>query len=356
MSSRTWDRARPIVVAGVILFLFIFLFMLAVQIRQILAVLFLGVIVGVTLNPFVDVMARFKVPRVGAILLVYLFVAALLAMVTAYGVYQASQQDFVGELDQIRSDYDSMVQGTGLPSSNDIEDGVRSAAQDWVGGLAGRVMTVVSAFVGVVTILFTAILFSITQNRMRELLLDFFAPDRRERAEEMLGKYAKGLRGYARGEIIAMTTIGVVTFIGLTIIGVPLAVPLAFIAFLFELFPMIGPWIALIPALIVGFTQGTWVGLQVLGLYLVIQAFESYILTPMVHSRESEVPAFLIFGSVLFGGALMGILGALVALPVAILLHITYFELVRPWNRRRFGEVETVTEQEPVEEEAPAEA
>ena len=96
--------------------------------------------------------------------------------------------------------------------------------------------------------------------------------------------------------------------------------------------------IALIPAVIVGFTQGPWTGLGVLALYLAIQAFESYVLTPMVHSRESEVPAFLIFVSVVIGGALMGVLGALVALPIAIILHITYFELVKPWNRRRFGE------------------
>ena len=338
MKSRDWDNARPIILAGTIVLAFLFLSLALFQIRQVLAVLFVGVILGVTLNPFVDAMARFRMPRIVAILTVYLAVAILLALVTAYGVYEFSRADLAGDIERVRADYDGMSEGTVLPTSDELESSLRSAGQNLLGGLAGQVFTVASVIGGIATILFTAILFSITQNRTREVFLSFVHPTHRERTGEMLWKYARGLRGYARGEIIAMTTIGLITFAGLSLLNVPLAVPLAFIAFLLELLPMIGPWIALIPAVIVGFTQGPWTGLGVLALYLAIQAFESYVLTPMVHSRESEVPAFLIFVSVVIGGALMGVLGALVALPIAIILHITYFELVKPWNRRRFGE------------------
>ncbi len=352
MQSDTWDRARPLIFAGLILLAVVALSLAVIQIRQVLATLFIGVILGVTLNPFVETMARLKVPRVPAILLVYFAVGALLAIVTAYGAYEFTQQDITANVDEIRQDYDNLQQGTPLPSSGQIEQWLKSASKGATGGIAGQVLTFVSALAGIVTIMFTAVLFSITQDRSRQVVLSFFPPKNRERASEMLSKYATGLRGYVRGEAISMTTIGIITFTGLSLLGVPLAVPLAFIAFLLELLPMIGPWIALVPALAVGFTQGTWTGLEVLGLYLAIQAFESYLLTPMVHSRESEVPALLIFVSVIVGGSLMGILGALLALPIAIILHTTYFELVEPWNRRRFGEEDQGAEEPEEDREA----
>jgi predicted PurR-regulated permease PerM len=338
MTAEDWNRARPIIAAGLVLLGVVILALAALQIRQVLAVLFLGLILGITLNPFVEVMARRKVPRVAAILLVYLAVAAVLAAIVAYAVFEASNEDFAGNIDRVREDYDSLQEGTFLPSSDEIERGLRDASKGALGGLGGQLLTVASAFAGIVTIMFVAILFSVTQDRLREVVLSFVPPGGRGRAGDLMDKFAVDLRGYARGEITAMTLIGVVTFVGLSIIGVPLAVPLAFIAFLFELLPMIGPWLALIPALAIGFTQGMWTGILVLVLYLGIQAFESYVVTPLVHGRASDVPALLLFVAVAIGGALMGILGALIALPLAVLLHTTYFEVVQPWNERRFGE------------------
>ena len=93
MQSDTWDRARPLIFAGLILLAVVALSLAVIQIRQVLATLFIGVILGVTLNPFVETMARLKVPRVPAILLVYFAVGALLAIVTAYGAYEFTQQD-----------------------------------------------------------------------------------------------------------------------------------------------------------------------------------------------------------------------------------------------------------------------
>lgn len=338
MDTQTWDRAKPMVVTGIVLIVFALLCLLAFQIRQVLLLLFLGVILGVTLNPFTDLMQRYHVPRVVAILVVYGLVAAVLAGVITYAAFQIAEQDFGAEVDEIRQDYEDLREGTFLPPSREVEDWLREVGRGVVGGLPGQVFTALSAVVGVATILFTAILFSTTQDRLREVALSFFHPDKRERVGELLRQYAIGLRGFARGELLAMTTIGVVTFIGLSIIGVRMAAILALIAFVMELLPLIGPWIAAVPALIVALTQGTFVAVQVGVLYLCIQIFENYIVTPLVHSRESEVPSLLIFAAITIGGTLMGVLGALIALPIAVILRITYIEVVKPWNQRRHGE------------------
>ena len=153
MKSRDWDNARPIILAGTIVLAFLFLSLALFQIRQVLAVLFVGVILGVTLNPFVDAMARFRVPRIVAILTVYLAVAILLALVTAYGVYEFSRADLAGDIERVRADYDGMSEGTVLPTSDELESSLRSAGQNLLGGLAGQVFTVASVIGGIATIL-----------------------------------------------------------------------------------------------------------------------------------------------------------------------------------------------------------
>ena len=337
MTAEDWKAAKPLVLTGLVLLAVVFLALLTLKVIQLLAVFFLGIVLGVTLNPVTDAMAKLHVPRVVAILIVYGVTAALIALIFVYAAFEIANENFADDLDVLRDDYDDLRQDTPLPTSNELEDGLAEAARGAVGGIAGRVLTFLSAIAGFATILFTAILFSITQERLRDLVLSFLHPNHRDRASDLLKRYAVGLRGFARGELVAMTTIGVITFIGLSILDVRLAVLLAFIAFTMELIPMIGFWIAAIPAIIIAFTQGTFVALQVGLLYAAIQLFENYVVTPMVHSRESEVPALLIFVSLTIGGSLLGILGALVALPVAVLLRITYLELIKPWNEQRFA-------------------
>jgi len=346
--SEDWRAAKPIVLAGLALLGILFLALLALEIRQLLLTLFLGVILGVTLNPFTDAMAKLRVPRVAAILVVYGFTAAILAGVITYAAFEIANQDFSGDIDALREDYDDLREDSFLPTSAELEESLGEAARRAVGGIAGRVFTFLSAIAGFATILFTAVLFAITQDRLRDITLSFFHPRHRDRVCDLLTKYAVGLRSFARGELVAMTTIGVVTFVGLSLLEVRLAAVLAFIAFVMELIPMIGFWVAAIPAVIVGFTQGPWVAVQVALLYIAIQMFENYVVTPMVHARESEVPALLIFVSITVGGALMGILGALVALSVAVIIRITYLELIKPWNEQRFATASAQAGSEPV--------
>jgi len=131
---------------------------------------------------------------------------------------------------------------------------------------------------------------------------------------------------------------------------VDFALILAFIAFLMEAVPMIGPWIAFIPAFAVALTDSTWTAIQVSILFLGIQAFENYFVTPVIHGRGSEVPAMLIFVALLVGGALMGIMGALVALPAAVCIHVLFMELVVPLAREQVGEPPPEIVDEPLED------
>ena len=306
--------------AGLAILGVVLLVLLAIQLRQILAVLFIGVVLGVSLNPLVSLLGRARLPEVAAVLLVYFATEGL---------------DL--QLEQIRSEYDGFQKGTSLPTSNNIEAALRDAAGGAASGAIGKAVSFVSGVLYFFTVLFTALLFTVTQDRMRTLVLSFVETQSRSEVERVLHVLAHRLRRFMVGEFIAMLAIGVTAYVGLLIIGIKFPLILGFLAFLSEVLPLIGPWIAFIPAFAIALTQGVWPAIAVALLYLLILGFENYVVTPVVHGHESQMPALLILVAILTGGTLMGALGALVALPVAVIAHTLFFEVVVPWNERRLA-------------------
>ena len=338
MNPDEWRLAKAFTAAGAVLLFAVLGIFLLLELRFVLAVLFLGVIVGVSLNPVVERLDVVHVPRVAGVILVYAALAALFAVFLYYAALQVSQTTFDIKLEEIKADYDRLAADSGLPASAEVEQSARDFAGGAVGGILNQALSVASAAFSVITILFTGLLFTITQERMRGVLLLFVRPHQRARVEDLLHKLASGLRRFVLAELVAMTTVGSITFIGLVVIGVEFPLMLAFIAFFAEAVPMIGPAIAFVPAFAVALTDGFWPAVQVCILFLAIQGIENYLITPVIHGRGSEIPAMLIFVALLVGGALMGIVGALVALPAAVCVHILFFEVVVPWTRERVGD------------------
>ncbi|WP_192811617.1 AI-2E family transporter [Pontibacter sp. BAB1700] len=124
-----------------------------------------------------------------------------------------------------------------------------------------------------------------------------------------------------------MSMIGISTAIGYSLIGLPLAFALAFIAFLFAFVPNIGPWLAGVPAVLVGLMEGGQMALYVILIYGGIQMVESYVLTPIIFKKTVDLPpALLLFFQVLLG-LLLGALGLLLAAPILAVLMVIVQEL-----------------------------
>jgi len=124
-----------------------------------------------------------------------------------------------------------------------------------------------------------------------------------------------------------MVAVGIATGMGLAVLGIPLLIVLAIIAAFLNFIPNIGPYIALIPALLLAYVQGPDKALYVYLLYTAIQSAEGYILTPMLDKRlVSTPPALLRFGQVLLG-ILVGIGGVLLASPIVAVLLVIVNEL-----------------------------
>jgi predicted PurR-regulated permease PerM len=152
----------------------------------------------------------------------------------------------------------------------------------------------------------------------------------RERAGEILGTIDEMLWRWIGGRFVLMVINGGLTTAGLWLLGVPLAVSLGLLAGLLNFVPNFGPWIAAIPAVLIGFLQSPQQALNVALLYLVLQTIDGYVLTPIVDRRSAELPPVLTITAQVLLGLAFGFIGILLASPLAaavmILVKMVYVE------------------------------
>lgn len=170
-----------------------------------------------------------------------------------------------------------------------------------------------------VIMLFIGLYVAIDPGCYRRGLVHVLAPSARLRGEEVLAKAASTLRNWLVAQLMAMTVVGVLTWLGLWAIGVPLAPILGLIAALFAFIPNIGPVIAAVPALLLAIPEGATTALLVVGVYLAVQAFESYLITPLILQERVSLPPALVISVQLLLGVLFGILGLALATPLTAL-------------------------------------
>ena len=124
-----------------------------------------------------------------------------------------------------------------------------------------------------------------------------------------------------------MTSIGLLTYIGLSILGVPFALSLAFLAGLLEIVPIIGPIMSAIPAFIVASSASSFLGLGTLVLYLIIQQLENNLIVPYIMNKAVGIHPITTLIALSIGGTLGGILGAILAVPVALIIELSLIHI-----------------------------
>lgn len=174
-----------------------------------------------------------------------------------------------------------------------------------------------AALGSLVVVVFLAVFLAASPRTYVGGLLMLVAKRRRQRMQEVLAEIGHVLKRWLVGQVILMAAVAALTGIGLTLLGVPFALPLALIAGLLEFVPYVGPIVAAIPALIVALAEGPQLALWVGLLYFAVQSVESYILTPLIQHRAVDLPPALILLAQVLMGVTAGPLGVIVATPLA---------------------------------------
>lgn len=160
-----------------------------------------------------------------------------------------------------------------------------------------------------------------------------FVPLRYKRLYDDITKKADtAIGGYIRGQLLITSALGVLIWIGLSLIGVPSALPISFLAALFNIVPYLGPIIGVIPAVLLGFTISPLHALGAAGVFIAANQIEGNVLAPYILSKSTDLHPVTVLLGILAGAGMFGLVGALLAVPVLALgkILIEEYLLKRP--------------------------
>jgi predicted PurR-regulated permease PerM len=213
----------------------------------------------------------------------------------------------------------SFADQSALLQNIDLVEVVGKFLSPW--GIATGATSVAFSIVGLLSagliVLFFGVYFAADPETYVDIVARLSPPHRRAAILEVTYETGDRLRRWLIGQGISMATIGSLTYIGLLILGVPIAFVLALFAGLAGFLPYLGPIIGAIPMVLVAGGEGLDLALYVVGLYVIIQFLESYLLTPLIQARAVSMPPAVVILSQLVLGAVFGLLGLALATPLA---------------------------------------
>jgi len=295
-------------------------------IRDVIFQVFVALLIMSVLNPTVTKLQRYRVPRFASVLIVYFLVISFLTFSLAVVVPPLIEQttNFANSLPRF-------VDELNLPVF--VSEGITHEVSSLLGKLPSQILrlsvSIFSNVLAIFAVLVFALYFLLARDKMDAQLATLFSNDNVEkRIEKIIAALEYRLGGWARGQIILMVIVGVATYVGLTVIGVPFAVPLALLAGILEIIPNIGPTLAVIPSVIVGFSVTPLTGMAAAALGILIQQAENYALVPKVMQKSAGMSPIITLLSLVIGLKVAGVMGALLSVPVVITSQVLLEELV----------------------------
>lgn len=295
------------------------------MIRELIYALFLAFIFMSALKPLVNSLERFKLPRAAASLIVLLTtllgLAFILSVMLPPIIIESGR--FISNLPVFLIDTFPFLSSFLSPQSavQFLPDLTQNALK-LVGGVFSNILFVISVF-------FFTFYFLLEERFIGTFLSRFLDDKESKKIEKLLRRVEVRMGAWMRGEIVLMTTIGVTTYIALSVLGVPFALSLAFFAGLLEIIPIIGPIISAIPAFIAASSVSLLLGGATLLVYLIIQQLENNIIVPYIMNKAVGIHPITTLIALSIGGKLGGILGAVLAVPVALVIESVLKDLLR---------------------------
>jgi len=294
------------------------------KVANVLVLLFVSFILMTALNTLVDRLEHWRLPRPLAIFITYILVIGLISFIIGSVVPPLIEQTSV------------LARNLALPWSelnplqldvNKINDQIEALSRNFV-GILHLILGAASNILGIFTIgVMTFYLLMERSNLKNYLKVVFSDEDSEKRAEQIIDNVEKKLGGWVRGQITLMFIVGVMCYVGLRILGVSFALPLAMVAGLLEFVPNIGPTVSAIPAIIVALTISPALALGVLFLYIVVQQLENNLIVPQIMKHAAGVHPLITLTVLMVGFTLGGVGGAVLAVPMFLVIEVVVKDL-----------------------------
>jgi len=310
------------------------------DITTVLVVIGLALFVAIGLNPILEFLTNHGLRRglaVGIVTLAFVLVIAgfvlaaaspisheVSALVKNYPKYKANLiagKGWAGKL-AVKFHLTSYLKGT-------------SKIKIPVGGVLGAGKEILTLGVATISVVALTIYFLIALPGVKKLWLSLIPRSRRERTSLLTDEVFDRVGGFMLGNLVTSVISGLGTYVWLLIFGVPDALLLAILVALFDLIPMVGSTIAGVIVSLVALSKSIPIGIATLAFYIVYRYLEDYLLNPRVMKHTVRVSPGLTIIATLIGGTLLGLIGALVAIPVAATIQLLLEEVATPRQNQR---------------------
>ncbi len=331
-----------------------------------------GFIIAYILNPVVEALERLRIRRPVAVVIVFFLLLNLLVLgsvlvsqvVTEMGRFVNLVPKAIDNLTSLSTHFQAWLAGvvTNLPDAissrlgvpanqTQLSQQIRQELVNFATQLAqslnrllqhiitGGPSLLLSGATAVISTTFQVVLIFIAS---AYFLYDYprftsnfrrFVPVRwRPLYEDLTEKADRAVGGYLRGQLLITLTLGVLIWLGLTIIGVPLATAISFLAAIFNLVPYLGPIIGVLPAVLLGLTVSPLTSVLAIVVFLLANQLEGHVLSPLILSRSTNLHPVTVLLAIMAGLGLFGLVGALLAVPLVALVKVVLEEylLTRP--------------------------
>ena len=311
------------------------------EIREVLIVLYIAGVLAIGFSPIVRWIERRqlssnrkkKTPRWLAILFLYIGLIGTITLILSMAVppLVSQSQDLWSKLPEMFDRAQSTL----------VERGLISHAYTWSelartipspAATLSRIVGALQGFVGIVAALITILVLPyyllLEADSLKRGFLRFFPRHHRQRAALVTREVTLKVSAWLGGQLLLGFIIGTTAFVGLWLIGVPYFYVLAIVAGFGEMVPVVGPILAAVPAILVALTVSPQTAL-ITAVYFIVQQFiENHFLVPRVMSKQVGVSAVTVLVALLIGGKLLGIVGALLAVPTAAIVQVLLHEYI----------------------------
>lgn len=293
-------------------------------IKDLILSLFIAVIIVSALKPLVSFLEKKRIPRFIASLIVYLLF--LFCIGNAFGLIFPP---LIREITHLVRNLPMIIQNSppyistfiNLDSFGQYIPEITNKAFDIVKNIFSNALFIVST-------LFFGFYLLLEENAVKKILLKFYEEEEMRLVFTVIERVERRLNAWFWGEITLMAVIGVMTFIGLNLIGMKYTLALSVLAGFLEAVPNIGPVISAIPAAIIGFSHSYFLGFANIALYFLIQQFENNLIVPLVMKKAVGLNPIVTLMALIIGGKLAGVLGILLSVPIMLFLETVLIEIL----------------------------
>ena len=319
------------VVATALMFFGVYLI---VRLGPLLLTVVISLLVVMALEPGVRFFKKTKfmnkpIPRSLAVGIMFLVTVVVIILILTVGL-----PPVVSQSQKLLVNLSGLI--TKIPFLQQKEDVFKELIPQ-ISSLSGNVLTVTfsifSNFVTLISVLFISIYMSLDWENIKKRFYSLFTGKTKDEMESLVEEVEANIGHWVKGQLLLMVVVGISSFLGLMLLGVNYPLALGLVAGLFEIVPVLGPVLTAVLAAAVGFAESPIKGFATIGLFILIQQLENNFLVPKVMQKVSGFSPLVILLALLIGSNFFGIVGAVIAIPITMVLVVIVKHFLRYSNK-----------------------